>query len=39
MLLGADINLSDLSAFGQQRIELGSSFYLASAGWSDFTLF
>ena len=25
--------------FGQQRIELGSSFYVVSAGWSDFTLF
>ena len=25
--------------FGQQRIELGSSFYVASAGRSDFTLF
>ena len=36
MLLGADITLS---AFGQQRIELGSSFYMASAGRSDFTLF
>ena len=25
--------------FGQQRIELRSSLYVASAGWSDFTLF
>ena len=25
--------------FGRQRSELGSSFYVASAGWSDFTLF
>ena len=34
MLLGADIK-----QFGQERIELGSSFYVASAGRSDFTLF
>ena len=38
MLLGADINLSR-EQFGQQRIELGRSFYVASAGRSDFTLF
>ena len=38
MLLGADINLS-ATVFGQQRIELRSSLYVASAGWSDFTLF
>ena len=25
--------------FGQQQIELGSSFYVASAGWSNFTPF
>ncbi len=35
MLLGADINLS---AFGQQRIESGSSFYVACAGWSEINL-
>ena len=35
MLLGADINLS---AFGQQRIESGSSFYVACAGLSEINL-
>ena len=38
MLLGADIK-PIRKQFGQQRIELGLSFYMASAGRSDFTLF
>ena len=37
MLLGAMSTYQE--QFGQQRIELGSSFYVASAGRSDFTLF